>query len=228
VVRIEDSLRDQRTISVIRDVPRQQAEGARSVTIIAPAINTASALVYGAKMLGMSDGQLVVTLPVRSGLDLRVGDSCRLVLSHPAIWDWVAGEVSADTPARVIGEHESLGDGTRKLTFLVQGQQSRPRVLAPAARVTGWLSSTVVQVDSTVGFAAGHKVRLYRRGDDTTLEDRVIASVNSSTVLTLTAGATTATFPSDGDSWLTYDTYTDCVSTQQAHLFARTEQEFEA
>jgi hypothetical protein len=94
--------------------------------------------------------------------------------------------------------------------------------------VTGWLSSTVVQVDSTVGFAAGHKVRVYRRGNDTTFEDRVVASVNSSTVLTLTVGATTATFPSDGDSWLTYDTYTDCVSTQQAHLFVRTDQEFEA
>jgi hypothetical protein len=228
VVRIEDSLRQRKTVSVVRDVPRQQAEGARSVTVIAPGISTASALIYGGKMLGLSDGQLVVTLPVRSGLDLHVGDPCRLVLSHPAIWDWVTGEVSADTPARVIGEHESLGDGTRKLTFMVTGQQRRPRVLCPAARVTGWLSSTVVQVDSTVGFAAGHKVRVYRRGDDTTFEDRIISAVNSSTVLTLTVGATTATFPADGDSWLTYDTYTDCVSTQQAHLFVRTDQEFEA
>jgi len=228
VVRIEDSLRQQRTVSVVRDVPRQQAEGARAVTVIAPGISTASALIYGGKMLGLSDGQLVVTLPVRSGLDLHVGDPCRLLLSHPAIWDWVTGAVSANTAARVIGEHESLGDGTRKLTFMVAGQQRRPRVLCPAARLTGWLSSTVVQVDSTTGFATGHKVRFYRRGDDTTFEDRTVATVNSSTVLTLTVAATTATFPSDGDSWLTFDTYTDCVSTQQAHLFVRTDQEFEA
>jgi len=228
VIRIEDSLRERKTISVVRDVPRQQAEGARSVTVIAPGISTASALIYGGKMLGLSDGQLVVTLPVRAGLDLHVGDPCRLVLSHPAIWDWTTGEVSADTPARVIGEHESLGDGARKLTFLVAGQQRRPRVLCPAAVITGWLSSTVVQVDDTTGFAVGQKVRVYRRGNDTTVEDRIISAVNSSTVLTLTVGATTATFPSDGDSWLTYDTYTDCVSTQQAHLFVRTDQEFEA
>jgi hypothetical protein len=228
VVRIEDSLRQQRTVSVVRDVPRQQAEGARAVTVIAPGISTASALIYGGKMLGLSDGQLVVTLPVRSGLDLHVGDPCRLVLSHPAIWDWVTGEVSADTPARVIGEHESLGDGTRKLTFMVAGQQARPVVLCPAAEVTGWLSSTVVQVDNTTGFASGQKVRVYRRGNDTTFEDRVIASVNSSTVLTLTVGATTATFPSDGDSWLTFDTYGDGTGQQREHLYVLSTMEFQA
>jgi hypothetical protein len=210
VVRIEDSLRQQRTVSVVRDVPRQQAEGARAVTVIAPGISTASALIYGGKMLGLSDGQLVVTLPVRSGLDLHVGDPCRLVLSHPAIWDWTTGEVSANTPARVIGEHESLGDGTRKLTF------------------TGWLSSTVVQVDNTTGFASGQKVRVYRRGDDTTFEDRIISAVNSSTVLTLTVGATTATFPTDGDSWLTFDTYGDGTGQQRQHLYVLSTMEFQA
>jgi hypothetical protein len=228
VVRIEDSLRDQRTISVVRDVPRQQAEGARAVTIVAPAINTAAALVYGAKMLAMSDGQVVVTMPVRSGLALRVGDPCRLVLEHPAIWDWTTGAVSQDMPARVIGEHESLGDGSRQLTFLVAGQQRRPRVLCPAARITGWLSSTLVQVDDTTGFAVGHKVRVYRRGDDTTFEDRIVGAVNTATILTLTVAATTATFPADGDSWVTYDTFTDCTVRQQEHLFCREGQEFEA
>jgi hypothetical protein len=228
VVRIEDSLRQQRTISVVRDVPRQQAEGARAVTVIAPGISTASALIYGGKMLGLSDGQLVVTLPVRSGLDLHVGDPCRLVLSHPAIWDWVTGEVSADTPARVIGEHESLGDGTRKLTFMVAGQQARPLVLCPAAEVTGWLSSTVVQVDNTTGFASGQKVRVYRRGDDTTFEDRIISAVNSSTVVTLTVGATIATFPADGDSWLTFDTYGDGTGQQREHLYVLSTMEFQA
>jgi hypothetical protein len=228
VVRIEDSLREKRTISVVRDVPRQQAEGARAVTIIAPGVNTASALVYGAKMLAMSDGQIVVTLPVRSGLALRVGDPCRLVLEHPAIWDWTTGAVSQNVAARVIGEHESLGDGSRKLTFLVAGQQRRPRVLCPAARITGWLSSTLVQVDNTTGFAAGHKVRIYRRGNDTVFQDRIVAAVNTATILTLTTAATPSTYPADGDSWLTYDTFTDCVAAQQQHLFCREDQEFEA
>jgi hypothetical protein len=228
VVRIEDSLRQRRTVSVVRDVPRQQAEGARSVTVIAPGINTASALIYGGKMLALSDGQIAVTLPVRAGLDLHVGDPCRLVLEHPAIWDWTTGAVSQDMPARVIGEHESLGDGTRQLTFLVAGQQRRPRVLCPAARVTGWLSSTLVQVDDTTGFAVGHKVRVYRRGDDTTFEDRIVGAVNTATILTLTVAVTTATFPADGDSYITFDTYTDCTVRQQEHLFVRFEQEFEA
>jgi hypothetical protein len=228
VVRIEDSLRERKTVSVVRDVPRQQAEGARSVTVIAPGVSTASALIYGGKMLALSDGQIAVTLPVRAGLDLHVGDPCRLVLEHPAIWDWTTGAVSQDMPARVIGEHESLGDGTRQLTFLVAGQQRRPRVLCPAARVTGWLSSTLVQVDDTTGFAVGHKVRVYRRGDDTTFEDRIVGAVNTATILTLTVAVTTATFPADGDSWVTYDSYTDCTVRQQEHLFVRLDQEFEA
>jgi hypothetical protein len=228
VVRIEDSLRERKTISVVRDVPRQQAEGARSVTVIAPGINTASALIYGGKMLALSDGQLAVTLSVRAGLDLHVGDPCRLVLEHPAIWDWTTGAVSQDMPARVIGEHESLGDGSRQLTFLVAGQQRRPRVLCPAAVVTGYLSSTLVQVDDTTGFAVGMKVRVYRRGDDSTYQDRIVGAVNSSTILTLASPVTTATFPADDDSWLTYDVYTDCTATQQEHLFVRLDQEFEA
>jgi len=228
VVRLEDSLRQQRTISVVRDVPRQQAEGARTVTVIAPGISTASALIYGGKMLAMSDGQLVVTLPVRSGLNLHVGDPCVLVLEHPAIWDWVTGGLSASIAARVIGEHESLGDGTRKLTFLVAGQQQSPRVLCPAAVITGWLSSTLVQVDNTTGFAVGHKVRIYRRGNDTVFEDRIIAQVNTSTILTLTAPATTATFPADDDSWVTYDTYGDATAQQRQHLYVLSTMEFEA
>jgi hypothetical protein len=101
-------------------------------------------------------------------------------------------------------------------------------VLCPAAEVTGWLSSTVVQVDNTTGFASGQKVRVYRRGDDTTFEDRIISAVNSSTVLTLTVGATTATFPTDGDSWLTFDTYGDATGQQRQHLYVLSSMEFEA
>jgi hypothetical protein len=111
---------------------------------------------------------------------------------------------------------------------MVAGQQVRPLVLCPAAEVTGWLSSTLVQVDNTTGFAVGHKVRIYRRGNDTVFEDRIIGQVNSSTVLTLTVGATTASFPADGDSWLTFDTYGDATGPQRQHLYVLSTMEFEA
>ena len=227
VVRIEDSLRQRRTVSVVRDVPRQQAEGAREVAFIAPGISTASAMIYGGKALAMSDGQIAVTLSVRAGLDLRVGDPCKLQLDHPAIWDWQSGAVGTNTPARIIGEHESLGDGSRKLTFLVPGQQVRPRVLCPSARITAVGTATQLVVDDATGFTSSQRIRVYRRGDDTVFEDRIIATVVGQLV-TLTVGITLATFPTDGDSWITYDTYNDVTTAQRTHLFVRDDQEFQA
>jgi hypothetical protein len=220
VVRIEDSLRQGRTVSVIRDVPRQQAEGARTVTFIAPGINTASALAYGGKMLALSDGQLVITLGVRSGLALGVGDPCRLDLDHPAIWSWSDGAVASSVPARVIGESENLGTGERSLTFLVPGQQQTARQLCPAARVDGYLSTTVLEVDDVTGFAAGMELYIYRRGDATVSTTRTVAAVDTTLdTIELTTPLLAVTYPADGDTWLTYADFGTGTAEQDEHLF---------
>lgn len=220
VVRIEDSLRQGRTVSVIRDVPRQQAEGARAVTFIAPGINTASALAYGGKVLALSDGQLVITLGVRSGLALGVGDPCRLDLDHPAIWSWSDGAVASSVPARVIGESENLGTGERSLTFLVPGQQQTARQLCPAARVDGYLSTTVLEVDDVTGFAAGMELYIYRRGDATVSTTRTVAAVDTTLdTIELTTPLLAVTYPADGDTWLTYADFGTGTAEQDEHLF---------
>lgn len=220
VVRIEDSLRQGRTVSVIRDVPRQQAEGARTVTFIAPGINTASALAYGGKMLALSDGQLVITLGVRSGLALGVGDPCRLDLDHPAIWSWSDGAVASSVPARVIGESENLGTGERSLTFLVPGQQQTARQLCPAARVDGYLSTTVLEVDDVTGFAAGMELYIYRRGNATVSTTRTVAAVDTTlNTVELTTPLIAVTYPADGDTWLTYADFGTGTAEQDEHLF---------
>lgn len=219
VVRIEDNLRDQRTVSVIRDVPRQQAEGAREVTFVAPGINTASALIYGGKMLALADGQLVVTMGVRSGLPLGVGDLCLLKLEHPAIWDWTTGAVAQSVPARVVGASENLGTGARTLTFLVPGQQQAALTLCPAARVDGYLSSFTLEVDDTTGFAAGMAVSIYRRGDEAaTATTRTVSAVGSNS-LTLTVSLSSVTYPADGDTWVTYIDYPSGTDAQDVHLY---------
>lgn len=219
VVRIEDSLRDQHTISVIRDVPRQQAEGSREVTFVAPGINTASALVYGGKMLTLADGQLVVTMGVRTGLELGVGDPCVLELGHPAIWDWLNGEVAQSVPARVVGATESLGTGARTLTFLVPGQQQAAQVLCPAARVDGYLSAFTLEVDDTTGFVAGMAVAIYRRGNEAaTSTTRSISAVGPNSI-TLSVSLSSVTYPTDGDTWLTYIDYPSGTDAQDVHLY---------
>jgi len=219
VVRIEDSLRQKRIVTVVRDVPRQQAEGARAVTFIAPGINTASALAYGGKMLAMSDGQLVITFGVRPGLDLQIGDPCRLDFSHPAVWSWEDGSASA-VAARVIGESFSLATGERSLTFLIPGQQQLGTQLCPAARIDGYLSSTVLDVDDVTGFAAGMSVFVYRRANIVTSTTRTIASVDADALtVTLATALSSVTFPSDGDSYMTYADYGTGTASQDEHLF---------
>ena len=220
VVRIEDSLRQKRTVSVIRDVPRQQAEGARSVTFVAPGINTASALILGAKMLALSDGQLVVTMAVRPGLELQVGDPCQLDLDHPAIWSWEDGAVAQSVPARVIGETMSLGTGERTLTFLVPGQQQVARQLCPAARVDGYLSTVLLEVDDVTGFAAGMEVLVYRRGLTSVSTTRTVAAVDATAnTIEMTAPVLSATYPADGDTWITYANHGTGTAAQDQHLF---------
>lgn len=220
VVRIEDSLRQKRTVSVIRDVPRQQAEGARTVTFIAPGINTASALILGAKVLALSDGQLVVTMGVRPGLELQVGDPCVLELDHPAIWSWSDGTVASSVAARVIGETMRLGTGERTLTFLVPAQQQAARQLCPAARVDGYLSTVLLEVDDVTGFAAGMEVRAYRRGNAGVTTTRTVAAVDATAnTIELTTPLVSATYLADGDTWLTYADFQAGLSQQDQHLF---------
>jgi hypothetical protein len=226
VVTIEDSLRNKKTIAVLRDVPRQQAEGPREMTFVAPSISPAEVVIYGTKMLQQSDGQMVVTLQVRDGLDVRVGDAVRLDIDHPLIWDWDTNSTAGVVPARVIGEEESLGTGARRLTFLVPGQLQGGRVLCPAAVATARPSNDEMTVDDTTGFDVGHMVLAYRRGNEASFTaSREIATITGN-VIEFTSSLSTTDYPADGETWLTYDDFATVVSPQDEHLFVVTGQEF--
>ena len=171
-------------------------------------------------MLALSDGQLVVTMAVRPGLDLQVGDPCRLNLDHPAIWSWEDGAVAQSVPARVIGETMSLGTGERTMTFLVPAQQQVARQLCPAARVDGYLSTTLLEVDDVTGFEAGMEVLVYRRGLSSISATRTVAAVDATfNTIELTTPLAAVTYPADGDTWLTYADYGTGTASQNEHLF---------
>jgi hypothetical protein len=157
---------------------------------------------------------------VRPGLELQVGDPCRLNLDHPAIWSWADGEVAQSVPARVIGETMSLGTGERTLTFLVPGQQQVARQLCPAARVDGYLSTVLLEVDDITGFAAGMEVRIYRRGNAGLSATRTVAAVDATyQTIELTTPVVSATYPADGDTWLTYADFGAGTAAQNEHLY---------
>jgi hypothetical protein len=226
VVTIEDSLRNKKTIAVLRDVPRQQAEGPREMTFVAPSISPGEVVIYGTKMLQQSDGQMVVTLQVRDGLGVRVGDAVRLDIGHPLVWDWETNSAAGVVPARVIGEEESLGTGARRLTFLVPGQLQGGRVLCPAAVATARPSPDEMTIDDTTGFAVGHLVLAYRRGDEASFTaSREIKTITGD-VIEFTASLSTTDYPADGETWLTYDDFAAVIPPQDEHLFVVTGQEF--
>jgi hypothetical protein len=226
VVTIEDSLRSKKAVAVLRDVPRQQAEGAREMTFVAPSISPGEVVIYGTKMLSQSDGQMVVTLQVREGLKIKPGDGLRLNINHPLIWDWTTNGPAGIVPARVVGVEESLGTGAQRVTMLVPGQLQAGRVLAPAAIVTDRPSADEIEVDDATGFLAGDFILAFRRGDEGTFtESREIQSVIG-LVIELTTSLDVTDYPADGDTWITYDDFTTVISPQDEHMFVVAGQEF--
>ena len=228
VVSIEDSARNKKSTLVMRDVPRQQAEGPRELSFVAPGITPGDAVVYATKLLRIGDGQLVVTLHVAPSVTLRPGDGCILDIGHPLIYDWQDGDTAGAVPARVLAVEDPLDAGPVRMTFLIAGQAEAAKPLCPAARVTARGTAQELTVDDPTGFVAGQAVAVYRRGDEGTAasyQTRTIDTVVGS-LITLTSGASLAQFPADGDTWITYDDATAVTADQLEHTFVVSGDEF--
>jgi len=218
VVKIEDSFRNKKAESVLRDVPRMAAEGARKMSFVAPSITPSDVVVYGSKLLRLADGQLVVTLPVSPAVTLRVGDPCRLDISHPLIWNWSTGATTGVVPARVIGVRDNPGE-PRSLTFLCPAQRAAGGFLCPSAVVTARGSTTLVTVDDVTGFVVGQAIWAYVRGNDAaTIVQRTINGI-SGLVLTLATSLDVSIYPAGEDTWITYADSTVVTTAQNEHLF---------
>jgi hypothetical protein len=226
MVRIEDSHRAKRRVGQLMDVPRQQAEGAREIALVAPSITPADVVVYGTRILRLSDGQMVLTLHVAPTVTLQVGDACRLDIDHPLAWDWESGTSSGTIVARVVGAEDPLDAGPRKLTFLCPGQAQAGKVLCPAAKATARPASDEMTVDNVTGFEAGQFVIVYRRGNDTTKNVRREIKSITGLVVEFTATVDLTDYPADGDTWMTYDEIGTATADQQEHLYIVAGDEF--
>lgn len=226
-VRIEDSHRGKRRVGQLSDVPRQQAEGARDMELVAPSITPADVVVYGTRILRLSDGQMVVTLHVAPTVTLRVGDACKLDIDHPLVWDWETGTSGGTIVARVVGAEDPLDAGPRKLTFLCPGQAQAGKVLCPAAQCsTARTLPDRMTVDDITGFEIGQYVIVYRRGDDTTKNVRRQIQNIAGLVVQFNSNVSTTDYPGDGETWMTYDEYGTVTADQQEHLYIVAGDEF--
>jgi len=225
-VRIEDSHRGKRRVGQLSDVPRQQAEGARDMELVAPSITPADVVIYGTRILRLSDGQIVVTLHVAPTVTLRVGDACKLDIDHPLVWDWETGTSGGTIPARVVGVEDPIDAAPRKLTFLCPGQAQAGKVLCPAAVATARPAADEMTVDDVTGFEALQYVIVYRRGDDTVKNVRRQIKSITGLVVEFMSNVSTVDYPADGETWMTFDEYGTVTTDQQAHLYVVAGDEF--
>lgn len=225
-VKIEDSHRGKRRVGQLTDVPRQQAEGARNMDLIAPSITGADVVIYGTRILRLSDGQVVVTLDVAPTVTLQVGDACKLDIDHPLVWDWESGTSGGVIPARIVGAEDPLDAGPRRLTFLCPGQAQAGKVLCPAAVATARLAADEMTVDDVTGFRSQQYVIVYRRGDDTAKNVRRQIKAIIGLVVEFTANVDLTDYPADGETWMTYDEFGTANAAQQSHLYIVSGDEF--
>lgn len=218
-----DLLRDGAT-HIVRDAPRAQAEGVRSVEIKAPGVTAEQALRYGAEMILLGDGQAAVRCRLPPWFAGQIGDTRDLTGAHPAVWDWAAG---AFAPSSVIGvavEHgRSLFDQTQEVTFLLAGHAQERVYLCPCALVTQAVSATVYRVEAggATGFAVGDEVMFYERSN----ED---ADTGTVTISAITEGIDYDTITVDADPSvdgneivITFDVYANAVTRQRRFMFAQ-------
>jgi hypothetical protein len=94
------------------------------------------------------------------------------------------------------------------------------RQLCPAARVDGYLSTALLEVDDVTGFAAGMDVLVYRRGLTSVSATRTVAAVDATAnTIEMTTPVLSATYPADGDTWITYANHGTGTAAQDQHLF---------
>lgn len=225
VIKIENSFRDKKIETIIRDLPRIQAEGSREVSLVAPSITTGDIMIYGTKMLRLGDGQFVVSLTVAPNITLKVGDVCRLDTEHPVLWDWRTASSTATVPARIVGVSDALS-GSRELTFLCPGQAKAGTHLCPSAQVTARTSQYALTVDDVTGFVVGQLIQVYRRGYESDgIATRTISDITG-LVITVTDITNSTQYSVVNDTWITFANWDVADSDQREQLYVVTDHEF--
>lgn len=215
--------------TIVRDVARVQAEGARTWEINAPGAADSDALAYALAILTNGDGQATIELELEPGTEVQPGDMIDLTTAHPIVYDWSAGSYAPSSVlARVLGVEESDWTGIIRATCLLAGQ-ARPGVhLCPSAEVTQQLSGTTMAVVTghEAFFAAGDAVYIYEPGNEATR--RLSDTVDAVTAATAYEPAK-ITINNALDTWVgpgcivTFDVYTADTATQQRKMFVRSD-----
>lgn len=203
----------------VQDLPRIQAEGLKTQSLKAPSLDITGASFKAATLIAYSDGQQVLTLPIAPWVDIQPGDTCKLTLEHPAIYDWQAGALApASQFGRVVGWKMDLWTNHQTVAILLAGNTPPARNLCPTAKVLTNPTSTTVTISTleSAFFETGQKCKIYRRGEeDSYIDDLVIDA----------GGATTIEFTTSVPAWTnttnTYLAFPDTDNTDATQdLFA--------
>lgn len=223
---VTGDLLNERPTHIVRDSARAQAEGVRSLEIKAPSMTGDQALLYGASLMLIGDGQAAVRMRLPPWVEIQIGDARELTSAHPAVWDWSTGTYApASVMGRVVEHGRELWSQVQDVTLLLAGQAQERVFLCPCALVTQAVSTTVYRVEAggAVGFAVGDEVLFYERSN----ED---ADTGTATITAIVEGTDYDTITVDADPAvdgaeivITFDVYANAVTRQRRHMFAQTD-----
>ena len=204
----------------VQDLPRIQAEGLKSASMSAPSVDVVWASYKAASLIAYSDGQQALRLPIAPWVYVQPGDTAKIDLSHPAIYDWQSGTLGPSTIyGRVAGWKLDLWTGHQEITVLLSGNVVPSRQLCPTAKITATPAADQITIDNNDEpfFKAGQKVKVYNRGEeDTRIDDAEISSVSGST---LTMTASLPAWIGTSNSYLAFPDTDDADSEQDDFAF---------
>jgi len=229
----------ERPTHVVRDAARSQAEGVRTLEVVAPGIDAVRAVQLGGEMLLLGDGQSLVKARLPPWVDVESGDHLEVTTEHPAIWDWATGAFAPSSVLGTVVSHErDLYAQGQEIEILLAGQAAERINLCPAALVIdvpGHSTATLLHVargDST-GFRAADVVLVYERSNDDG-DNNTAEIVEVITDVTYDAGVTyydTIEVDADPDVTgdelvITYADYGDAVTRQRRCMYVRSDKEW--
>ena len=210
----------------IPDVDRIQAELARRWTIKAPgALHSAPQMlvVWSLTLLGIANGQAVVSVELPPHGDLKMGQGVNLTTAHPRVFDAGAGAYApASIMALVIGWHRDIYTRLPRAILLLAGQAPEAIYLCPTAHVIRVVDTTTLEVEDgeQALFAIGEAVYLFDPGNEgTNAVQRTVAAVSTSpSRITLNT-----THPAwvNARACITLDSYTAVTAASQRYMFIR-------
>jgi len=197
---------------VVRDIPRIQSEGARSVSFSMPSVTHDIAALLGASYAFHSDGLSTLRIELGPHVTLDVGDTAILALQHPSMYDWETGtnKPAGGIYARVVQIETHLTSRSKTITFLMAGNIQETLYLCPSAVVASKPDSTSVVLTTGHGqhFIKDTNIMIYNRGGeaDGDSAEYLIAGSYTDGSDTITVTSTLASWVGAG-SIVTHPTY---------------------